>query len=145
MFSFVLTLKTCPRHEGLKAQEVDGVDRVVSGFTCLQKTLCILLIIAPKFAIAAALYWVGSAYVLTSETNEDVIMNSVAAVLVIEVDDMIYQAMAQKRTKQVIESCPPAVTKSSSHTACMDAAVGNWLNVTLLCALVIFVNRATCL
>ena len=102
-----------------------------------------LLNLLPQYFLFIVNLVIQGSFILYLKQEQEFEMPT--TVLVIEVDDMIYQAMAQKRTKQVIESCPPAVTKSSSHTACMDAAVGNWLNVILLCALVIFVNRATCL
>ena len=57
---------------------------------CCYKLYCYVLCIL-KLAIGGLLWWFGSQFVFYSETNKDVLLNCVAILFVLDIDDALFK------------------------------------------------------
>ena len=60
----------------------------------------------PKLVIAAVTLVYASGYVLAAETNEDIILNAVAAVFILDIDDYAYHFFVTKTQQILVEGLP---------------------------------------
>merc|ERR1712150_128466 len=76
------------------------------------------VLLLPKLLIAIALVIYGAAFVASGENNEGMILNAVANVFILEIDDLVFGLLTPAMYKLWIESC-------GTITLCEDE-VGEW-------------------
>eukprot|EP00931_Biecheleriopsis_adriatica_P066404 TRINITY_DN40774_c0_g1_i1.p1 TRINITY_DN40774_c0_g1~~TRINITY_DN40774_c0_g1_i1.p1 ORF type:complete len:313 (-),score=55.41 TRINITY_DN40774_c0_g1_i1:38-976(-) len=76
------------------------------GMTRARKTVLVLCVVLPKFAIGIAMLYFGGRFLASSGSNTDLLMNSLAVNFVQDVDEQIYALLVPPRVKRVIESLP---------------------------------------
>ena len=50
-----------------------------------------VMVIAPKIAVACGIWWTGTAFLLAAPSSEELLLNAVALVFVLDIDDYIYK------------------------------------------------------
>ena len=126
-------VKTEVSHQALQLQvQPDGSKQQISGLTVLQKIVFVGGVVGIKLAIAVYLFAVGAQFVLLSETHADLILNCLAMVFVVEIDDVIYHGFTPSFCKEVIKDLPPIEIQSVNHglarlTLLPWVKVGFWL------------------
>ena len=56
-----------------------------------------LFVVLPKFALGVSLWWFGARYVAMSPDNSELILNTVAVLFVLEIDDQLYRVTVPAR------------------------------------------------
>ena len=141
MFGWTMRMKTEQHHTKLlvgKEIGINGVERLglATGLTKLQKIAFCILVLLPKFILAGCLFFAGGKYVVGSETNEDLILNCVAMLFVIDIDELLYKAFTPAFCRQVIAQLPP--TESTSEVSGMCGLVFlPWAKAGVLLAMVL--------
>ena len=108
MFIWTYQVKTEESHQPLQLLiKEDGSKELASGLTICQKLLFALLAVSTKLGISIYLFLVGAEFVVMSATHSDLILNCLAMLFVVEIDDMIYQGFTPSFLKEVIEDLPP--------------------------------------
>ena len=107
MLIWTWNVKTEESHQPLQLEDRDGSKELASGLTILQKLLFVLLGVTTKLGISIYLFVVGAEFVVMSETHSDLILNCLAMLFVVEIDDMIYQGFTPSFLKEVIQDLPP--------------------------------------
>ena len=64
------------------------------------------VVVGTKTTTAVYLFAVGTQFVFLSETHADLILNCLAMVFVVEIDDLIYQGFTPSFGKEVIQDLP---------------------------------------
>lgn len=93
-----------PLQKYINHQEVEVVKPAV-GLTSGYLYLIYSLVILPKLLIAVHLLVFGSAFVARSESHADMILNAVAMLFILEVDDLLYQFLTPEIFKAWVGSC----------------------------------------
>ena len=83
------------------------------GITHSYRLYCYIGVLFPKVAIALALLPIGAGHLLSSGSREEIILNTLAAIFVFEVDDIMYNLMISPIHKLWLE-------KSSTIQMCED-------------------------
>lgn len=81
--------------------------RAVTGITTSQKLFFYVCLLLPKLLVVAALFSYGAPYVLHAPDNENLILNSVAMVFVVDIDDIVFGFTMTSDTKAMMDSIPP--------------------------------------
>eukprot|EP00438_Fugacium_kawagutii_P013969 Skav202197 [mRNA] locus=scaffold191:99132:99971:- [translate_table: standard] len=106
-------VKTENSHQALQLQvQADGSKQQVSGLTVLQKFVFVVVVVGTKTATAVYLFTVGAQFVLMSETHSDLILNCLAMLFVVEIDDILYHGFTPAFCKEVISGLPPLEVNS---------------------------------
>jgi len=90
-------------------QEDKDLVEVKNGLPCWLKIFNTQLVLIPKLSVAAFLLCYGSGFLLAARTNEDVILNSLALVFVIELDEYMYGYGLPLNIKNYCEAVPPVI------------------------------------
>lgn len=139
MLLWTVYVKTEDRHQALQVQiREDGSKMQVSGLTICQKMVFLVLVIGTKTAIAVYLSAVGAQFVLLSETHADLILNCLAMVFVIEIDDVIYHGFTPAFCKEIISDLP-ALEVHSLTQALARLTIFPWVKIGIWIATVQFV------
>lgn len=129
MHLWLSLLPTAKSHEVFKVQEVaelikpthlaqpgrDGtltgtrLFLAASGVTVTARCVFYALLLIPSTLITSAILVAGSGAVLCSDNDFDIILNSVAAVFVLDLDDIIYKLLTPKML-QAVGRVPPLIT-----------------------------------
>jgi hypothetical protein len=96
MACFVYNFPTSKAYEQLQFKETidefgDTKIEYASGMPIWYKAYCYINILLPKFAIAAALLTYGTGFVVTTDENENLILNALALGFVLDIDNMAYE------------------------------------------------------
>jgi len=81
--------------------------KAVSGISLARRAGLYFMLLLPKVVITLMLIHYGSAYVLLSETNEDLILNCVALCFIVDIDDIIYGFTTTQEVKTCLDNMPP--------------------------------------
>jgi len=99
---------------------------------------CILVAQACRIAIAVALLIFGIEYLIDTTDLGDLLLNAVALEFVITVDELIYDALAPKNLRKLIDAAAPLVHPSPKSWRGLDLqSAGTFLTVVLILALVL--------
>lgn len=80
----------------------------MTGITPFQ-LVCAYFMMSIKFALGCALLYVSSAYIVHADSNENMILNSVAMLFIIDVDELLYAIIVPDYIRRMIDSIPPVV------------------------------------
>jgi len=105
-------LKQIPTVDGqsksLQYMIEDGEPILKSGGMSVARKVCTgLFVLMPKFAIGISMLIIGAIFLTSASSNTDILLNSLAAVFVIEVDELIFAFMTPAYMRNLIESLPP--------------------------------------
>ena len=109
-------------------------------FTWPQKITAILFILLPKLLVACVLTFVGTYFVLVSESNTDLILNCLAMTFVVELDELAYSTISSEFSKKEVQNVKPLVLHSSDLAFC-DAIVSPILRAALWVGVVWGISR----
>ena len=116
-----LKVRIIPSPFGARGDESDR--EIQSRVPPLFRVFLFWIVIIPKVAIAMMLLFFGGKLVLRSENNPDVIMNSLAAYFVAEMDEYVYQYLCPPAIQSVLEDpdrFPPVRKKTAEVDTVRD-------------------------
>lgn len=133
MMWWVMYMKTTPRTERLQiVRDVEnGTDEIASGLSRWYKLFAYVFVVLPKFALGTLLWWYGASYVVMSDSNAELILNTVAVLFVLEIDDQMYIVTVPARVQKVFKALPPVTTGSGRLVSC-NTYFGQWLNMGII-------------
>lgn len=106
----------------------ETVYRPATGITRRHRVVVILAVIIPKLALGWCLLYYAAAYVLFAQTNENLILNAVAATFVIDIDDIIFSVCCPNYLKAIMAAIPPiSVTADKAKFAEIVGMAFGWL------------------
>jgi len=86
--------------------EDDELELVEGGMTRAWKLNILFTIILPKAFIALFLLVIGCMYLAASQSNADLFLNCLALVFVLDIDEMIFNFFARKRSVALMDEIP---------------------------------------
>lgn len=90
------------------------VTQPVTGITCLTKLYFYMAAVATKFVIGILVLVAGSGAVLRSDNDFDLILNSVAASFILEIDNFAYALFVPSTMKRAWSAIPPIGVQQSA-------------------------------
>jgi len=106
MFVWIHGQPTCSEHEELTFSSDDDDREVTSGMTASYKMWCYISLLLPKLAIGILTAYLGNTFLLVSDSNQDVILNSMALGFITQNDEIIFDVLVPKNLKAVSENMP---------------------------------------
>lgn len=148
MYWWVMYMKTTPNTEQMQVlYDVESGEptEIASGLSKWFKWFVYLCIILPKFAIGVLLWWYGASYVAMSENNSELILNTVAVLFVLEIDDQLYKVTVPSAIRAVFEALPPVKTGGviSWFSDC-GVLLGQWINMGIIAGMSASVLKFRC-
>jgi hypothetical protein len=156
MFFWVILLPTTESTEIMQLlydPETGEPVGYASGVSKWYKATTSLFVILPKLVIGLALWWYGSTFVARSVGNDELILNAVAVVFVLEIDDQLAKVTIPQRMAQLLAKLPPIPlydpteeANGSLMNSCFDNRkyFGQWLNFGLMTVMVVAVKLTAC-
>lgn len=115
---------------------VDSVSRkptgYASGISRRYKALVIIGILLPKLAIGALLWWYGTDYISNSPDNGELILNTVAVVFVLEIDDQLFKVTVPARLADRLNDLPSLPIVHGGHWADCITFLGQYLSFAVV-------------
>mmetsp|Transcript_57841 Transcript_57841/g.103475 ORF Transcript_57841/g.103475 Transcript_57841/m.103475 type:complete len:438 (+) Transcript_57841:69-1382(+) len=90
----------------------DELEFVDGGFSFTRKLGIMIFIIVPKLLIALAVLAYGSLFLAASTSNADVLLNALALIFIVEIDELIFSSFAPRKLAAVMEALPEFEYKS---------------------------------
>jgi len=101
-------IPTCDRTEALEYEDQDGsLVLVHGGMSVVRKVGLMLGVILPKLVVSVLLLIFGGCYLAASASDADLLLNSLAVVFIMELDDMIFAFFTPSRNKHLMAAVPP--------------------------------------
>lgn len=107
MFHWIYHQPTVASHEVLTFSSNEDDKEIVSGMTASYKLWCYVCLVLPKLVIGLLITWYGNTFLLVSDSNQDVILNSMALGFITQNDEIIFEAMVPQSLKEVTSALPP--------------------------------------
>eukprot|EP00929_Paragymnodinium_shiwhaense_P007447 TRINITY_DN11136_c0_g1_i1.p1 TRINITY_DN11136_c0_g1~~TRINITY_DN11136_c0_g1_i1.p1 ORF type:complete len:768 (+),score=120.12 TRINITY_DN11136_c0_g1_i1:101-2404(+) len=95
-------------------------DASVGGMTACRKLFLLLLVILPRFLIAVAILLVGSLYLATSASNAEMLLNCVALVFILDIDDLLFKTLASSERVRLLQAMPIFKVDHEAHCPGID-------------------------
>merc|ERR1711994_522164 len=99
------------------AQVDDKLVLKKAGFSVARKAFLFCNVIVIKFLVAAAMIVIGGVFVASSKGNEDLLLNCLAVIFIIEVDELVYLTLVPSWAKSLLQELPPFETHELGRTA----------------------------
>eukprot|EP00929_Paragymnodinium_shiwhaense_P007449 TRINITY_DN11136_c0_g2_i1.p1 TRINITY_DN11136_c0_g2~~TRINITY_DN11136_c0_g2_i1.p1 ORF type:complete len:747 (+),score=81.00 TRINITY_DN11136_c0_g2_i1:67-2241(+) len=94
---------------------------VEGGMSAYRKTFLVLFVIAPRFLVAITVLVVGALYVAMSTSNTEMLLNCVALVFILDIDDLLFKTLASNEMVRLINAMPVFESDGSeSAKGCID-------------------------
>jgi hypothetical protein len=120
--------------------------KLASGLTRYMKIMFVLLILLPKLGIAGALTQCGAKFVAVSRADSDVVLNCLAMVFVVEIDDMLYKTFTPVGFQKMLRELPPVEVEDEKDSLVVHLMLLPWLKVGLWGGLsAVFVGAYSCI
>ena len=141
MFMWTMKMKTTDATENLQIEyenDDETPKQIVSGFTKCYKANITFWIVLPKLAIGVALWWLGILFVMKSESNSDLVLNAVAVLFVLEIDDQLFTALVPSSFAKVFGDLPPVGKMTDEDDlndftcSCVSGFCGQWFNFAMI-------------
>ena len=104
---WIYSQRTAESHMPISFSSDEDDKEIVSGLTASYKVFLYLFIIIPKFAIGVLLVFYGNTFLLTSDSNQDIILNSMALTFITQNDEVIFDSLVSENLKTVCGELPP--------------------------------------
>merc|ERR1719324_1594764 len=88
------------------ANRAVGTDWTLNNMTGFYKTVVFLLIILPRMIIAVLVVWIGAIYILNSSDAETMLLNTLAVLFVLDIDEFFYQTFTATHMKMQLTTVP---------------------------------------
>lgn len=88
---------------------------VILGLTSLVRVVVFVLIYIPKFCIGLLLLWMGLRWLTATTSFADLILNCLALVFVIELDELFYSALIPHSQKEQVASTQVKITGGANN------------------------------
>ena len=116
--------------------------RYASGVSRTFKLLYTLLLVLPKGTMDVAIWWTGSRFIAKSKSNAELILNCVAILFVLELDDQLYRVTVPATVQDMFSSLPPVgFIHPRTKNAFLQCAViirnqgSHWFAIIWICAM----------
>jgi len=103
---WIVGFKTSTTHEPLTLGKEEDETVIVSGLTPWYKFVCLVFVVMPKMFLGLLLAHYGSGFLLVSDDNESLILNTVALTFITQIDELIYDSMTPANVKVIIDELP---------------------------------------
>jgi hypothetical protein len=112
-----LCVRSCEIFDKEEGKVTEAGHVFATGITRRSRALVYACVLVPKVALALAIMVYASAYIVYAPTNEDLILNSVATVFVLDVDDYAYKYkyLVPSLFRSAVEGFPAIMTRGSSE------------------------------
>merc|ERR1719171_64077 len=109
----VTNLPTCKHVDDMvhEVEDGDGERHELICLTPMTKVTLWILIILPKFAIVTFLLFVGSRYLVSTESFADLILNAIALEFVINIDELLFAALYPESGPEEVDQLKIASVK----------------------------------
>lgn len=87
-------------------RKTEGTGWTLDNMTKSYKAFAIFVIVLPKLAIALSVAYVGSVYILKSGDAESMILNTLAVLFVVDIDEFIYNTFTPASMKSQLVNIP---------------------------------------
>lgn len=107
------TVAECCTDSALRYTKAEdgSLEYASGGITQMRKCCIVCLVVVPKMFFAGGLTIIGGWFLQTSATNSDLLLNSLAAVFITDVDEIIYTYFLPATMRHLVESFPPFETE----------------------------------
>eukprot|EP00929_Paragymnodinium_shiwhaense_P003349 TRINITY_DN103825_c0_g1_i1.p1 TRINITY_DN103825_c0_g1~~TRINITY_DN103825_c0_g1_i1.p1 ORF type:complete len:324 (+),score=32.90 TRINITY_DN103825_c0_g1_i1:76-1047(+) len=99
-------IPTVAGHSKILKFKGDDKQFVSGGLSFLRKAMLITFVVVPRLLIAICLGYVGTYYLASSLSDADLLLNAMALVFVIDIDELIYQAIYPTSVRRVMCHMP---------------------------------------
>lgn len=109
MYEIVLRrIPTVPGHsELLRYTTGEGDPQLQSGGMSVRRKACLcFFVLGPKLGLGITMLVVGGNFLKHSASNTDLLMNSLAAVFILDMDEIIYSFMTPGHARRLLEGLP---------------------------------------
>jgi hypothetical protein len=126
MLQWCYLTKTEKNHEAIQVSTTESGDvHLTSGFTLPHKMCQLMTVILPKFLIGITVMMYGSAFVVLSASNQDAFLNTMAAVFIVEIDELLHKAYVSAIVQKALADLPPIRIKLRPTVVAFDVTVSN--------------------
>jgi hypothetical protein len=115
-----LCVRSCETFAKEGERVIEAGHVFATGITPCSRALVYACVLVPKVALALAIMVYASAYIVYAPTNEDLILNSVATVFVLDVDDYAYKYLVPSVFQAAVESFPTIMTRGEGGESKID-------------------------
>merc|ERR1719191_2645717 len=95
-------------------RKTGGTGWTLDNMTKSYKAFAIFVIVLPKLAIALSVAYVGSVYILKSGDAETMILNTLAVLFVVDIDEFIYNTFTPASMKNQLVNVPEIALNPSN-------------------------------
>ena len=125
LFIWHRIIKTEKSHKALTIRKVNGKIVLASGLTKKEKIMNTILILIPKLLIGLLLAYYGAAFIAISPDNETIILNTLAVVFIIDIDEMLFKSFADKLIQEAVDGIPSFRSKRGELSAVCNMMCGS--------------------
>jgi len=94
------SLSSDPRSDAPAPWKLDGI-------SCRYRMWCMLTVGIPSLVLNVALAYLGGVYIMRSDSNTDMVMDTLAVVFVAEIEDFEYMAFTSDAMRYNLENMDP--------------------------------------
>jgi len=129
-----------------KEGEGDGGPVLVSGgMSVTRKVLTCTFVLGPKLILGVTMMIIGGIFLNSSSSNTDLLLNSLAAVFILDLDEIVYSFMTPGHTRRLIEDLPPFEAEANPHYDFLRATSFLWKNLlTIVLCILFYVTGERC-
>ena len=106
MFVWLHHQPTASEHLQLEFSDDSDEKIIVSGFTLSYKIFSYMFLLLPKLVIGLLISYYGNTFLLCSDSNQDIILNSMALKFVTENDEIVFETLVANNLKQLCSNLP---------------------------------------
>jgi hypothetical protein len=145
MFLWVVNMKTSRQHEEIKvAVSSSGETTLVSGLTLYMKIFNIVVIVLPKLVIGILILVIGCPFLAKSETDEDLLLNTLAAYFIVEIDEYMYTIFDNYFIKNALDQVPPVLVTPNMLCVICKVLGGNLVQMAVVAFFANTANERIC-
>jgi len=115
----VLLFMPCHGNVVSSSNNPDDPSMMIEAISNPTKGVLFLFILIPRFFIAVALAWIGSAFLIGADDYGELILNGVALAFIIDIDEMMFAALMGAHSKESIAN----TQANHRQTGCMPCLV----------------------
>ena len=116
-----LCVRSCEMFDKERGRVTEAGHVFATGITPRSRALVYACVLVPKVALALAIMVYASAYIVYAPTNEDLLLNSVATVFVLDVDDYAYTYLVPSVYRAAVSGFPAIMSRDEEFK--MDLAL----------------------
>ena len=91
-----------------------------TGMSLTYKIWVIAILGVPKIIVCGALWLYGASYVMLAASEEDAILNAVAVLFILSIDDLLFEAAVSGEVKKTVANMPKVPWHSAGEARALD-------------------------